>query len=91
MRYFDLLGFQHIMLYLFPALIFIVLFSVFLAFGHLRTKRSGTRMTAIVERFPDGIEGRDAPFPLGMTLTIAGVVIWGILYIYFTGILGVKI
>lgn len=91
MRLFELLSFQHVMLYLFPALIFIVLFALFLGFAHFRGKDSERRSHEIIERFPDGIEGRNAPFPLAMTLTIAGTLIWGFLYIWFTGILGVKI
>lgn len=91
MRLFELLGFQHVMLYLFPALIFIILFALFLKFSHFHGKDARRREHEIIERFPDGIEGRDAPFPLAMTLTIAGTVIWGFLYIWFTGILGVKI
>ena len=91
MRLYELLGFQHVMLYLFPALIFIILFALFLGFSHFRGKDSERRKREIIERFPGGIEGRDAPFPLAMTLTIVGTVIWGFLYIWFTGILGVKI
>ena len=91
MRLFELLGFQHVMLYLFPALIFIILFALFLGVSHFHGRDSERRAREIVERFPDGIEGRNAPFPLAMTLTIAGTLIWGTLYIGFTGMLGVKI
>jgi hypothetical protein len=91
MRLYELLNFQHVMLYLFPALIFIVVFALFLGYSSLRGRESDRRMTEIVERFPGGIEGRNAPFPLAMTLTIAGTLVWGFLYIWFTGILGVKI
>ena len=91
MRLFELYGFQHIMAYLFPALIFIIVFALFLKFSHFHGKDSDRRTREIVKRAPDGIEGRNAPFPLAMTLTIAGTVVWGFLYIWFTGILGVKI
>jgi hypothetical protein len=91
MRLYELLSFQHVMLYLFPALIFIILFALFLGFSHFHGKDSKRRKREIIERFPEGIEGRDAPFPLAMALTIAGTVIWGFLYIWFTGMLGVKI
>lgn len=91
MRLYELLGFQDIMLYLFPALIFIVVFGLLLGYGHFHTRDSEARKARIVERFADGIEGREAPFPLGMALIIAGTVIWGLLYIWFTGTLGVKI
>jgi hypothetical protein len=91
MRLYELLNFQHVMLYLLPALIFIVVFALFLGYSHFRGRESERRMTRIVERFPGGIEGRNAPFPLAMTLTIAGTLVWGFLYIWFTGILGIKI
>lgn len=91
MRLYELLSFQHVMLYLFPALMFIVIFALFLGFTHFRGKNSEKRVHEIIERFPDGIEGRNAPFPIAMTLTIAGTLVWGFLYIWFTGMLGVKI
>jgi len=91
MRLFELLAFQHIMLYLIPTLIFIVLFGIFLSFTHIRRGDSQERQERIVERFADDITGRDAPFPLGMALTIAGAVIWGLLYIWFTGAWGIRI
>jgi hypothetical protein len=37
MRFYDLLNFQHIMLYAFPTLVFIVIFGLFLAYSHLGT------------------------------------------------------
>jgi len=91
MRLYELLSFQHVMLYLFPALIFIIIFALFLGFKHFHEKNSERRKHEVIERFPGGIEGRNAPFPLAMILTIAGTVIWGFLYIWFTGTLGVKI
>ncbi|GBC59783.1 hypothetical protein DENIS_0724 [Desulfonema ishimotonii] len=91
MRFFELLGFQHVMLYLFPTLIFIIVFALLLAYSHLRGRNAEARKSEIVERFADDIEGREAPFPLGMALIIAGTLIWELLYIWFTGALGVKI
>lgn len=90
MRYFDLLNIQHFVLYLFPALAFIVLFIAGLKFSYLETKNSEKKKSQIIEKYPGGIEGRNAPFPLVLTLTIAGTVVWGLLYIYFIGNLGVK-
>lgn len=89
MRYFDLLGIQHLVLYLFPALVFVLLFFFGLRFSYIRTTHSQEQETRIVEKFPGGIEGRDAPFPLILLLTIAGTIAWGLLYIFFIGTRGV--
>jgi len=91
MRFFDLLGFQHLVLYLFPALAFIVLFVAGLKYSYIQKKNSVQRQSRIIEKYPGGIEGRDAPFPLVLTLTIVGTIVWGLLYILFIGRLGVKI
>jgi hypothetical protein len=91
MRFFSLLNFQHIILYLFPTLIFIWIFGLALAFTHLRSEDAEARKRKIIYRFPEGIEDRDAPFPLSMMLIIAGSVIWVFFYILITGLLEVKI
>ncbi|MDA8139356.1 MAG: hypothetical protein M0036_11950 [Desulfobacteraceae bacterium] len=91
MRFFQLLNFQHVMGYLFVGLLFMVVFGVGLAFAHFRTADSDRRLTEIVGRFREGIEDRDAPFPLVMILIIAGAFIWGFFYIVMHGLLGVKI
>jgi hypothetical protein len=91
MRLFNLLNFQHIVMYLFPTLIFIVMFGLALAYSHLKSDDAEERKKKIIYRFPEGIEDRNAPFPLFMTLTIAGSVIWVFFYILVTGLLGVKI
>jgi len=91
MRYFELLNFQHVMAYLFPTLIFMVVFGVGLAYAHLHTKDAEERKTKILGRFADGIEDRNAPYPLVMMLLIAGAVIWGFFYILMHGLLGVRI
>lgn len=91
MRYFELLNFQHFVSYLFPALAGVILFAVGLAFSHFHRKDSEQRKSKIIESFPGGIEGRNAPFPLVLYLTIAGTVLWCLLYIILNGTLGVKI
>ena len=91
MRFFELLNFQHVMGYLFAGWLFMVVFGVGLAFNHFRGKDAEQRMTAITGRYPDGIEERDAPYPLVMILIIAGAVLWGFFYILMHGLLGVKI
>jgi hypothetical protein len=79
------------MLYLFPTLIFIWIFGLTLAYSHLESDDAEERKQKITYRFPGDIEDRDAPFPLAMTLIIAGTVIWVFFYILMTGWLGVKI
>ena len=79
------------MAYLFPTLLFMVVFAVGLAFSHLHTQDAENRKTQIIKRYADGIEDRDAPYPLVMMLIIAGAVIWGFFYILMHGVLGVKI
>lgn len=91
MRFFDLLNFEDIMLYAFTALIFILIFGLFLAYSHFHTRDSEERKTKIHYRFPAGIGDRYAPFPLAMSLTLLGAVVWGFLYILVTGLLEVKI
>lgn len=91
MRFFELLNFQHVMGYIFSTLLFMVVFGVGLAFSHFRGKDDEARKTAIVGQFPDGIQDRNAPFPLVMVLMIAGAVIWGFFYILMHGLLGVQI
>lgn len=91
MRYFELLNFRHFMLYLFPGLVTVVLFAIGLSFKHFWSKDAEQRKTGTHYTFTGGIEERNAPFPLVLTLTIAGTVIWAILYILFYGLLEVKL
>jgi len=86
MRYFELLGTQHIVMYLFPALTFIVLFAIGLGFYHFRTRDADDRQTHIIEEFTDGIQGRNAPFPVIAYLTIIGTIVWVLGYILTIGI-----
>jgi hypothetical protein len=91
MRIFDMLNLQHFVMYFFPSLAFILLFAAGLGFLFLRRPDSDERTRRIIESYPGGIEGRNAPFPLVLTLIIAGTVAWSLLYIVLTGILKVKI
>jgi hypothetical protein len=91
MRIFEVLNIQHLTMYLFPSLAFILIFAAGLGYMHIRRRASEERLTRIIEKHPGGIEGRDAPFPLMLVLTIAGTVAWCLLYILFTGLLKVKI
>jgi hypothetical protein len=91
MRIFEILNIQHFVMYLFPTLVFILVFAAGLGYAHVRRKTSAVRLTRIIENYPGGIEGRNAPFPLAMTLIIAGTLVWGLLYIILTGLLKVTI
>ena len=91
MRFFDLLNLQHTVLFFFPTLIFIILFGMALADAHFRTTRNEEKSKQTLYVFPDDIEDRRSPFPLVLTLIIAGAVIWGFLYILVIGLLGSKI
>ena len=91
MRFFDLLNLQDVILYVFPTLIFILIFAAALGFMHLDSRNAATRANEITCRFPDGIEERNAPFPLAMILIIAGTLLWMLFYILATGITGVRI
>jgi hypothetical protein len=91
MRYFEILGIQHFTLYLFPAIAFIALFVIGLGFYHINRKDSAERESRIIERFPGGIEGRNAPFPLIAYLVIFGTIIWVLAYIILIGVLKVRI
>lgn len=91
MRNFDILNIQHVVLYLFPTLAFILIFAAGLGYVYIRRGTSEDRRTRIVEEYPGGIEGRNAPFPLVVTLIITGTLVWSLLYILLTGLLKVKI
>lgn len=91
MRYFDLLNLQHFVLYLLPALASILVFAIGLGFYYIRRPDSAEKEKRIIEEFPGGIQGRNAPFPLLVILVIGGTVIWSIAYILLIGLLEVKI
>jgi hypothetical protein len=91
MRYFALLNIQHYIMFLFPTIAFIALFAIGLGYYHVRRKDSAVRETRIIEKFPGGIEGRNAPFPVIVTLILAGTVTWVLAYIILIGVLEVRI
>jgi hypothetical protein len=78
-------------MYLFPAIASIALFIIGLGFYHFNRKDSAERESRIIERYPGGIEGRNAPFPLLAYLVIFGTIIWVLAYILLIGALKVKI
>lgn len=91
MRLFELLSIQHYVLYLFPALVTLVLLALALGYTHFRSADSEERKSRIVGSYPSGIQERNAPFPLFLILVIVGTVLWGLAYILAHGIYGVKI
>ncbi len=78
-------------MYLFPAIATIVLFIIGLGFYHIQRKDSAERESRIIERYPGGIEGRNAPFPILAYLIIIGTIVWVLAYILLIGGLKVKI
>ncbi|MGD8228513.1 MAG: hypothetical protein PVI20_12100 [Desulfobacteraceae bacterium] len=91
MHFFELRNIQHFVMYLFPALISVLLIGAGFAFMHFRRKDSLEREKRIYYKFLGEIEDRQEPFPLVLILIIVGTVIWVFLYILFTGLLEVKI
>lgn len=91
MRHFNLWNLQHITALLFPALIFVLIFGLGLAFSYFRTPDSEEQKRAIIYRFPEKIEDRNAPFPISMLLILAGTLIWMFFYILGIGIGEIKI
>jgi len=91
MRLFELLAQQHLFIYIFPGLLFMIIFGLFLGYTHFHSKHSEARKNEIIHRFPEGYEDRNAPFPLAMTLTIIGTVVWAFFYILAIGVFEVAI
>jgi len=91
MRYFELLGFQHVILFIFPTLIFMILLYVGLSRSHFTGKNAEERKKKIVHSYPADLKSRNSPFPLILVLIIVGFLIWAVSYTLLTGILGVKI
>ncbi len=91
MRYFSLLGFQHVVLFLFPTLLLVILLYLGLSRAHFRGKNSEEREKTIVHSYPEGLEAKNSPFPLILILIIFGFLLWAFFYIFVIGLLGVKI
>jgi len=93
MRLFALSNFQDIILYLFPTLVFMILFGLALSFVRFRVRgpEDEARETRIIYHFPAGIKDRDVAVPVAMTLIIIGTVVWAFFYILVHGLLEVKI
>ena len=86
MRFFNLLNIQHLVMAVFPALLCVVLVGIALSFSHFGGHASEERKVRVTGTYPDGIEERDAPFPLFLFLVILGTVLWGFGYILMVGL-----
>jgi hypothetical protein len=91
MRFFELLNFQDVVLYLFPAFVFLLIFGAALAYTHLNNRDSEGREKKIYGQYAEGFETRNGPFPLNLILIIIGTAVWAFLYTFIIGLLGVKI
>ena len=85
-RYFELLNFQHFVLYLLPALTSLLVFASALGYMHFRGKED-EEDEKVHYVFPGGIKEQNKPFPLVLILVIAGTVIWGFGYIIVSGLI----
>jgi len=88
MRLFELLNLQHVVGFVFPTLIFMLVFGIGLAFAHFRSDR-GSHTPG--HKFVDGLQDGHSPFPLVMMLIIAGTFIWAVAYILMYGLTEVKL
>ncbi len=91
MRFFELMGFQDVVLFIFPTLIFIILFYFGLSRARFLKRDSKEREKHIVHTYPEGIEARNSPFPLVLIMVIIGFLLWAFFYTFGTGVLGVII
>ncbi|MFZ3044618.1 MAG: hypothetical protein WA151_01785 [Desulfatirhabdiaceae bacterium] len=91
MRYFNLLNIQQIVLAVFPALSSVILVGVALAFTHFRGRDAENRQMRVTLIYPDGIEERNAPFPLFLFLVILGTFVWGAAFILLFALTGERI
>jgi hypothetical protein len=91
MQFFDLLGFQDVMMFLFPTLVFIILLAAGLWRTPMGTRSAAERERKILNVFPGEIGERDSPFPLFLAMVIVGFVLWAVFYTLVTGLLGRRI
>jgi hypothetical protein len=82
------LNIQHLVLAVFPALLCVALVGIALSFSHFHGKDSQERRIRVTGTYPDGIEERNASFPLFLILVILGTVLWGFGYILMVGLTG---
>ena len=86
MRFFELLNTQQVLAMTLLTVIFAILFGVTLWVLPMSGPKSRVSNLKTVQKFADGIEKADGPFPMIMALIIGGTVLWGIYYILFYGL-----
>ena len=86
MRIFHLLNFQHVILYVFPTLIFVILLAVSLEKSVFKTRKSERVKDDIHHRYPENLAEKNAPFPIIMMLILVGTILWAVSYILLIGI-----
>ena len=91
MRFFELLNLQDVILYVFPTLIFMLIFWLALAYRHFYSRNWQQRRKDIYSRYAEGLEDQNQPIPVAMGLIIAGTLLWAFFYILLHGLLEVKI
>lgn len=80
MRFFNLLNLQHVALFFFPTLIFIILLAIALRGMYFKTESAERSLREIRHTFPGAVGERDGPTPLVLILIIAGFIIWALFY-----------
>jgi hypothetical protein len=88
MRFFELLNLQHVFGYIFPTIVFMLIFGIGLGYTHFRSDK---KPPGPGHKFVDGLEDGHSPFPLIMVLIIAGTFIWAVGYILMYGLTEVKL
>jgi hypothetical protein len=85
MRFFELLHIQQVAALIISAVIFLILFAVTLWVLPMSGSRARALNIKPIQKFADGIEKGDGPFPLIIALIIAGTILWALFYILFYG------
>ncbi len=86
MRFFQLLNTQQVLAMIILTLVFAILFGVTLWVLPMFGPRSRVSNLKAVQRFADGIEKADGPFPMIMALIVGGTVLWALYYILYYGL-----
>jgi hypothetical protein len=91
MRLFTLANVQNIVLYLFPSLIFLILFGLGLGYAHFGGVRGEDWKKVRYNIYAGEIEERRSPWPVVLLLIIFGTILWGLLYTWGIGRFVVRI
>ncbi len=91
MRFFELLQLQHVSALIILAIVFLVLFGIGLAYVPTIKPDEDKDSDSHLQRFADGITKANGPYPLIVSLIIAGTFLWAFLYTLFYGISKVRL